>query len=270
MKPILFAINYSPQAADLLATGRLQIDRFKCPDWPDMIAKASRQHPVAVHTNLTAGRGRLRVKNFDAIAQLLDQTDTPYINVHLETRLDDLDGVPIDTTDPVHLEQVVSLMIEDLQILSRRFGAEKVIAENVPYRPSGHVLRPSVEPQVIRRVIEQSGCGLLLDIAHACISAHHIGLDDTVYMAQLPIQRLREMHFCGVQNLNGRLQDHLPATQADWQMLDWVLEHIRQGDWPTPWLLAFEYGGVGEKFAARSELQVIQEQGTKLYQMLKG
>jgi hypothetical protein len=31
-----FALNYSPQAAQLLQEGRIEIDRYKCPDWPDV------------------------------------------------------------------------------------------------------------------------------------------------------------------------------------------------------------------------------------------
>jgi len=50
-------INYSTQAADLLKQGKIQVERFKCPDWPDMIAEASQLCPVAVHVNLKAGVG---------------------------------------------------------------------------------------------------------------------------------------------------------------------------------------------------------------------
>ena len=36
-------------------------------------------------------------------------------------------------------------------------------------------MRPSVEPEVITRVVEESGCGLLLDISHARIVANYLG-----------------------------------------------------------------------------------------------
>jgi|GEM_PF-3341121 len=32
-----FALNYSPQAAVLLAEGRIEIDLYKCPDWSDLM-----------------------------------------------------------------------------------------------------------------------------------------------------------------------------------------------------------------------------------------
>ena len=40
MRPC-FAVNYSAQAAGLVAVGALSIDRFKCPPWRDLVAKAA-------------------------------------------------------------------------------------------------------------------------------------------------------------------------------------------------------------------------------------
>ena len=175
--------------------------------------------------------------------------------------------MPVDTTDPAHRRQVLERTLDDMWPLVQRFGAKRVIAENAPYRPAGTLLRPAAETEFVTQVVEQTGCGLLLDISHAMISAHHLGISAQEYMSQLPIKRLRELHFAGVHDQNGWLQDHLPALPADWEILSWVIERIRAGDWPKPWLLAFEYGGVGEKFANRSEASVIEEQGRRLYQM---
>ena len=49
------AINYSLQALELRNEGRIRFDRFKCADWPDMIADARRHAPVYVHFPLEAG-----------------------------------------------------------------------------------------------------------------------------------------------------------------------------------------------------------------------
>jgi uncharacterized protein len=75
------------------------------------------------------------------------------------------------------------------------------------------------------------------------------------------------MHFTGVHQIDGWLQDHLPALEADWQALDWVLERIRSSEWAQPWMLAFEYGGVGGKFTENSDPQVIEAQGNRLYEL---
>src|SRR5207253_10695921 len=44
-----FSINYSLEAAALLAAGKINIDRLKLPDWPNMIADAKKLGPVYVH-----------------------------------------------------------------------------------------------------------------------------------------------------------------------------------------------------------------------------
>lgn len=267
---MLFSINYSTQAAVLLDQHRIELDRFKCPDWPDLIQEASQRRPVAVHFNLAAGRGKLRHKNLDKAAALAEQTGTPYINLHLEAKLVDFPDIPVDSTHGEHQQLVFDQTLSDVELAVQRFGAERVIVENVPYRATGNVLRPSVEPEAICRIVQQTGCGLLLDVPHARITAAQLGLDERDYICRLPVQSLKELHFTGVQDLDGWLQDHLPALEADWQALDWVLERIKLGEWPRPWMLAFEYSGVGEKFGWRSDAGAIERQCQRLYQMVHG
>lgn len=266
---MLFAINYSTQAAQLCMEGRLELDRFKCPDWPEMIAEAQKLRQVAVHFTLKAGRGKTRKANWDQVASWLEQTGTAYVNLHLEPRPEDYAGMPVDTVEPSHQQQVLERTLEDVWLAVQRFGAQRVIVENAPYRPRGNLLRPAAEPEYLTQVVQQTGCGLLLDISHAMISAHHLGLSMQEYLLRLPVQRLAELHFAGVHNQDGWLQDHLPALPADWEALSWVLQRIQSGAWPHPWLLAFEYGGVGEKFADRSDMRVIETQGGRLYRMIQ-
>lgn len=265
-----FAINFSHPAARLLQAGRLYLDRFKTPDWPGMVGEARQHIPVAVHFNLKAGNPKIHTTDWEAIQSFLDLTGTPYVNVHLEASTKDLPDLPQETNHPHHRAIILEKMLCGVQAVVERFGAERVIAENTPYRPGSRVLRPSSDPQILREIIEATGCGLLLDIPHARISAHYLGMDERAYMMQLPTERLREMHFTGVIQTNGWLQDHLPAQPADWQALDWVLERIRAGEWPQPWLLAFEYGGVGGKFTENSDPKVIETQGSQLYRRVKG
>jgi uncharacterized protein (UPF0276 family) len=265
---MLFSINYSTQAAVLLDQNRIHLDRFKCPDWPDLIDEARQRRPVAVHFALAAGRGKLLKKNLDKVAALAEQTRTPYINLHLEAKIADFPDIPVGSTRPEHRARVLAQTLEEVELAVERFGSSQVIVENVPYRVSGNVLRPSVEPEAICRIVRETGCGLLLDIPHARITAAQLGLDEREYIASLPVHSLKELHFTGVQRLDGWLQDHLPALEADWQTLDWVLERIKLGEWPQPWLLAFEYGGVGYKFAWRSDARVIETHCQRLYALV--
>lgn len=265
---MLLAINYSPQAAALVSENRISLDRFKCPEWPDMIAEASQIRPVAVHFTLAAGRGKLHKTDWKLVERFMMQTDTPYVNLHLEPHVNDFPG--IDPDDPAQYERVIEQMIADIRMVAKRFGPERVIVENVPFRGQGYkILRPAVLPEIFTQVLETTGCNLLLDISHARIAAHYLEMDERKYMSSLPVHRLCEMHFTGLHNLDGQLQDHLEILDTDWPALDWVFDQIRSDQWKKPWMLAFEYGGVGEKFDWRSRSQVIATQAPLLYERTK-
>lgn len=265
------AINYSPQAAALLAAGQIQLDRFKCPDWPDMIAEAQAQLPVTVHFSLTAGSGKLKkIADWDFIAGLMIQTETPYVNLHLAPTLKDFPDEAVDRLSHAHAKKIFKAMRKDVRSAVREFGPEKVIVENVPYRGrQDKVLRIAVEPERIREILEDTGCGLLLDISHARISAHELGMDAREYIEQLPVEKIKELHFTGVHDLDGYLQDHLPVLDTDWPFLEWALDRIHTGQWATPWLLAFEYGGAGEKFSDRSDPAVMAVQVPRMVRLMK-
>jgi len=265
------AINYSPQAALLLSEGKIQLDYFKCPDWPDLIAQAQQSRPAAVHFEIIASSGCLSQKDWSLVDRILDVTGTHYINLHLASNIKDFEGFDIDYQEPSQRREIIDRLLTDVCALVNRFGPERVIAENIPYRgiPGHPILRPAGEPEVIREVVETSGCGLLLDISHARMSAHYLGMDEYEYMQRLPVKHLRELHFAGIHVIHGILRDHLSIQPQDWSALEWVLEKIRCGEWSTPWMLAFEYGGVGEIFEWRSDPQVIAEQVPRLYEMVK-
>lgn len=248
---MLLALNYSSKAAALLAEGRIEIDRFKTPPWPEMIAQAARYRPVAVHFDLRAGSGQLEQHaDWAQIERILNTTATRYVNLHLAA--DARDGLPFDTDAPSKAEraQILSNLHADVSAAVSRFGAEKVILENSPYRRGeGRINVFCALPEVIHEVVTAHHCGLLLDISHARISAASLGLEAHDYMLALPLEALRELHFTGLHEWeNGVLMDHLGVLESDWPWLDWVLEGIRESGWGRPHLLAFEYGGDGHPF----------------------
>jgi uncharacterized protein (UPF0276 family) len=249
---VQFALNYSPQAADLLRAGTITIDRFKCPDWPDLIQQAAALRPVYVHFPLIAGQRNLERVGLDHVENLRSQTATPFVNTHIAPRLQDL----ADPNDPA---VIIDAALRDILPLVARFGPEQVIAENVPVPdipPDKPLL--AADPAVIRQVIETSGCGLLLDLGHARLAAETLGLPVRAYIEQLPVERLRELHITGVGlNRQGQREDHLAMSDADWALLEWALEQIRSGRWARPLLAACEYGGIGPMFDWRTEPAVI-------------
>jgi uncharacterized protein (UPF0276 family) len=265
------AVNYSPQAAELLAAGRIQFDLFKCPDWPDMIETAQVLRPAYVHFPLMAGRANIEKVGWQQIARLLAVTPTPFVNTHLAPRASDFD-MPLDTTEPAHTRALVSAMLLDIRRMARRFGREQVILENANWDPNYEIPRPVLETDIIRQVVYESGCGLLLDIAHARMAAAYLGIEPRAYIAQFPVDRLAELHIAGTlyDSAQARLVDHYPMSETDWELAEWAFECIHRGEWKRPQIVALEYGGTGPGFAWRSKADVLAADVPRLAALVNG
>jgi uncharacterized protein (UPF0276 family) len=265
------SVNYSLELEQLLNEGKITLDRIKCPDWPDMIATARKLLPIYVHFPLDAGSRTGRPPNFAAADAMARETDTPYVNLHLVTWQRDFPDHPPDSTDPELKQQVIEQMLADVAAAIKIVGRERLILENIPYfGKSSEFHRASVEADVIHQVVDQTGCGFLLDLSHARIAAHYLGVEPHQYIEQLPVEHLRELHVTGVHMVKDRLADHMDLREEDWTWFQWALDHIRAGHWRKPWTVALEYGGVGEPFKWRSEMRVLEQQVPRLDQMIKG
>jgi hypothetical protein len=153
----LFAVNYSNAAAELFRRKRIDVDLWKCPAWPDVVSLARESRAVYVHFPLLVGSGggdaidteTQQPADWDKVESLLAQTGTPWVNLHLGTRTRDYPELPADTTAPDHVKMLAERMTRDVQAVVDRFGAERVIVENV-YDGRGMFLRPCLLGENIR------------------------------------------------------------------------------------------------------------------------
>ena len=260
-----FAINYSPEAAALVRKGQIDLDYFKTPPWPDMITEAEVLRPITVHFNLKAGS--LVEPDWAEIEHYLATTATVYVNTHLGIGAKEMPHMPPhEAPDASQRQEVLERLCASTQKLCNYYGPERVIAENVPYRSNENTTsRACAEPEVISQVVETNGCGFLLDVSHARISAHYLGIEPHDYLEALPVQQLRELHFTGIHNWDGYRMDHLSILEEDWPWLDWVLDKVKSGVWGEAQMLAFEYGGTGKFFERFSDPAVMAEQVPRLY-----
>ena len=292
------AVNYSLPTAELFRTGQIQLDRFKCPAWPDVIATAQAIGSTYVHFPLLVGSGigdaidaeTGQPADWARIEALMAQTETPFVNVHLASRVRDHPDIPANTNDPAHIERLTEHLIRDMRAVVKRFGAERVMVEN-DHDNGGKHLPVAYLPECIWRVVKETGCGLLLDVSHVRIAAHHLDMDVREYIGGLPVQCTREIHVTGIQrfegqwiealrqagidaatiqHFEGRLLDHLPMTGEDWEFFAWAMNQVHNGAWGRPWIVTFEYGGVGSLFEAVTRADVLAEQIPRLYKLVNG
>jgi len=267
------AVNYSPQAAQLLDDGRIEFDLYKSTDWPDMVETARQQRPVYVHFPLLAGRANIGTVGWQRIVGFLDQTATRYVNTHLAPCAADFDGLTLDSRDSSYADLLADAMYRDIVLLVNRFGADRVILELACWDPDPpwQIPRLVLEPELITRMVEQTGCGFLLDVAHARLNAMCLGMDEREYLSRLPVNRIRELHVTGVayDAEKGRCRDHFAMSADDWRLAEWALAQIRRGQWARPWAVALEYGGTGPHFAYRSRADVLAADVPRLYDLVR-
>lgn len=267
------SVNYSPQAAALVHGGRVALDRWKCSDWPALIAGAQATGlPHYVHFDLHAGPGNLDAGDLERVDAACAETATPYVNLHVSVRRVDYPGMPVDSRAPADVDAVLARTARDIRVVAARFGPERVIIENLPYRGSGGArLRLGQDAGFLRRLCAETGCGFLLDVAHARTAARSLGLDERAYLASLPVDRLHELHVSGLlRGEDGEVRDeHMALDADDWALLGWCLDQIWQGHWARPWLLALEYGGIGPRADWRSDPAVLADQLPRLRALIR-
>lgn len=293
-----FAVNYSLPAVELLSEKQIQIDYFKCPAWPDLIAVAQEIWPIYIHFPLRVGPGikdaidteTQRLADWGRIEMLLAQTGTPFVNLHLSPTSDDYPEIPANTTDPGHIELLTAHLLQDVQAVADRFGPERVIVENICLSGDKFLL-PAFLPEVVSTIVRETSCGLLFDASHARLAAHQLGWDMYDYIKALPVDHTAEIHITGIQyfgeqwvrrmerggvadkviqDFTGHLMDHLPMTETDWDFMAWLMAQIQTGQVKQPQLITFEYGGVGPLWEAITEVAVLAEQTPRLYSLIKG
>ena len=259
-----FAVNYSTKAGELVRTGKLDCDLFKCPEWDGLLKAATAIKPVYLHLDISLGRDQVQNLDFDKLRKMLDETGTPHVNCHLAGTPDMKIG---SKTDRVKL---LKQWIKEIEVLKQVFVGYPIISENLPFEPPIPEFHLSSDPELISKAIVETDTGLLLDISHARISADTLGIDYQSYIERLPLDRIREVHITGVRRYHGFLEDHFEMQTEDWPSTAWAAEQIRVGAWREPEIVAFEYGGVGERFSWRTETWALEEQVPRLYRLFGG
>lgn len=265
------AINYSPAAAKLAEAKKIEVDLFKCPDWPDLVAQVGERWPCYVHFSFAAGKGLMNSQvDWQQVDSFLDTTDTEHLNIHLSPSILDFADLELTSRRAVDRKRLIDAMLRDIGELTSRYDPEDIVLENTMWEPVEPTLVPELAllPEVLSEVISETQCRLCLDLAHASITARHFGVDVADYVSGLPMDRLGELHITGTtQGANGLWVDHNPLRDEEWHLVEWAMERISGGDWAMPAIVAFEYGGIGSLYEHRSDQAVMLCQMPRLKQL---
>jgi uncharacterized protein (UPF0276 family) len=229
--PITFYCNPSTALAQLWAVGQVPLDGVEFTSFhsPAQIAQMKKDYPGLLFQFHASNLGRipLTMARLNRYHQLCG--DSRWVSAHLSP-------VPAWAVTPAlrwgmklplpGSDHMVDRLIRQVNRLKSRLTLS-LILENLPICP---VFDSTIEgePAVINQVLQETGCEMLLDLAHARVSAGLIGVLVKDYLLQLPLEKIRQIHISGVRVVDGTLQDaHETLTEEDYGLLDWVLKRIR-------------------------------------------
>ena len=238
----------------LLAAGQIDVDYLETgghfvertvaqfPDRPMLLHNSvfnwSLAHPTALEEQQIVPR------TLDA----LERTRAPWLSVHLGfSAAEVFFDLHMTARSPAlpHAELLAN-MCRNICALASAIPVPLML-ENLDYCPGG-AYEHICEPAFIAAVLNETGAGLLLDLAHARVSASRLGLPIETYLGQLPLDRVRQLHISGPRARDGVLFDaHEALLEEDYALLEWVL-------WRTkPLALTLEYNREEAELCAELE-----------------
>jgi uncharacterized protein (UPF0276 family) len=230
----------------------------------EAMARLALRFPLMLHLDLIlSGDAPLGAAQRGEAQGWLELTGAPWTSAHIGF------AVPDVTLDEALITQPASRLLprdralgnisRNARILGEGLSAP-LLLENLPLFPNAAHMG-ICEASFVREVLERSGCGLLLDLAHARVSADVLGVEVREYLEQFPLDRTVELHLSGPRRLEelgadrrarvmanaagvadllrfteANLVDaHEPLQEEDYRLLEWVLGRCR------PRALTLEY-----------------------------
>ncbi|MDR3038742.1 MAG: DUF692 family protein [Candidatus Adiutrix sp.] len=140
--------------------------------------------------------------------------------------------------------------------LVRRHYRGPLAAENYNHYPTG-LYGPVTDPDFIRAYLTEFDLGLVLDLAHARVTAHNLGLDPAAYLAALPLERTAEVHLSRpwLPPARSRLwavDAHEAPGEEEWLLLKKIFEPDML-PWGTPVFVEY-YGRLAKLGQAQARL----------------
>ncbi|MEC9487944.1 MAG: DUF692 family multinuclear iron-containing protein [Halanaerobium sp.] len=262
------ACNYSPQLIELLRAKEVDIDYIKLAlyeGYYDGFENDSGLKPVLLHGINPGLPERVGIAsyagmNWQKVQDVISKYQSPHLAVHLDCRREDWGNAKPGR------EAVIARLIAGARAWSENISVPFLV-ENIPfssYYEQRGTFSYTVEPEVISRVCAEAGIDLLLDLAHARVTAWYRGEPVQDYLTQLPLDKVKEIHLSApvMTEDTGFRDRHLEMTEFDYQLLKWILKET------SPRIITLEYGGPGPNQAWRSNTAALSRQLLRIREII--
>jgi len=177
--------------------------------------------PHAINLSLGSAEG-VDPDYLEKLAKLIARLNPPWWSEHIA--FTKAGGIDIGHLSPLPFsEEAVEVLCRNIKEVKSRIPVP-LILENITYLvnvPGGEI----AEDEFLVRVLEQTDCGMLLDVMNLHANAVNHGYDPYAFLDRLPSERIVQLHFVGGHWHDNMLIDsHSHATPVQvWQLMEEVI-----------------------------------------------
>ncbi len=149
----------------------------------------------------------------EKLAELIDRVRPPWFSDHIAfTRSG---GVSIGHLAPVPFtKEACKTIVRNITRVKTEITTP-LILENITYNVRFHSHEMS-EGEFVRRVLEETDCGMLLDVTNLYINSINLGIDWRTFLDEIPTDRVVQLHFVGSRKHGRQLIDaHADRTEDE-------------------------------------------------------
>lgn len=209
---IALAVADRPRAREMLISGALRADYLETSgSLADSAAALLPRQPMLLHNSVwdwSLGHPAALEQRevLPRTLRALRRTRAPWFSVHLGFGVAEVgfgEGRMRARTALLEREELFETIGRNVRGLARAIPGP-LFLENLDYNSRGayeHVCQPEFITAVLE---EEPEVDLLLDLAHARVSASRLGLSIADYLMRLPLERVRQIHLSGPRWSHGR------------------------------------------------------------------
>ncbi len=180
--------------------------------------------PHGLNLSLGSAEG-LNTRYLSQLADVVDLVRPPWWSEHIS--FTKAGGVEIGHLSPVPFNNAGMKALCDNISSAREVIQRPLILENITYTmrfPWSDI----EEAKFLAELLERTDCGLLLDVTNLYINSVNHGYSAVRFLEQLPVERVVQLHYVGVENCEGRLIDnHSSATpESVWSLMREVFQRF--------------------------------------------
>ena len=224
--PVSVGAFYNPHLAQatLEAQGLIEHLAMADPPRPDdpHFAAIRERFVLLLHDFLGQLSEPLDAPALDRARRLVALYRTPWAAEHLQrVHTTDGDAFVDYVFPPLYTEDLLADYVANAHALREVLGVPLVLEPIPTYLALP--LPQLGEIEFVRRFYAESGCGLLLDVSHAWLSAHYAGRLPREFFAALPLDRIVELHVAGIEPDRDLGGPWIGAAVPDREILDLAL-----------------------------------------------